>query len=321
MKTLRFWLTLGVLTASLVAIHVSESPLGNELLRLPWLVESRQQPQSEIQKIEAVRSPPKSDTRSRKLLRVGRPQSTNGSESQVGDLKTFWALLVSAVGKVRGWARAAALCNGSESNVSRDLQISACTEVILTRREHPPIVVDALYHRGKAYFAKELYDLAIYDFDEVIRLEPNWDGAFLYRGLAYRHSDQYERAIQDYDQAIHLNPVGHYAYNLRCWARALAGTALELAIADCNRALELRPGDADTLNSRCFVRFRMGDFEHAISDCNKSLLHNPKNPWSLYFRGLSMRRNGDLAAGDRDIVTAKQLDPGVATRFEKYDSH
>ena len=50
------------------------------------------------------------------------------------------------------------------------------------------------------------YDRAIQDYDQAIRLNPNWAEAFNNRGRAYSDKGQHDRAIQDLDQAIRLNP-------------------------------------------------------------------------------------------------------------------
>jgi tetratricopeptide (TPR) repeat protein len=59
-----------------------------------------------------------------------------------------------------------------------------------------------------AYFAKGQYERAIQDYDEAIRLRPNYAKAFNNRGNAYRKLGQNERAIEDYDEAIHLKSTG-----------------------------------------------------------------------------------------------------------------
>ena len=51
-----------------------------------------------------------------------------------------------------------------------------------------------------------LYELAIADFDQAIRLNLNQATAFTHRGVVYSFKRQYDRAIEDFDQAIKLNP-------------------------------------------------------------------------------------------------------------------
>ena len=53
---------------------------------------------------------------------------------------------------------------------------------------------------------KTMIDRAIEDYDQAIRLNPNFAEAFYNRGVAYDGKGQPDRAIEDYDQAIRLNP-------------------------------------------------------------------------------------------------------------------
>jgi len=47
---------------------------------------------------------------------------------------------------------------------------------------------------------------AIDNFDEAIRLDPQFADAYHNRGTTYRNLGQFERAIEDYNHAIRLNP-------------------------------------------------------------------------------------------------------------------
>ena len=60
--------------------------------------------------------------------------------------------------------------------------------------------------RGKAYSKLIEYDRAIQDYDQAIKIDPNYVYAFVNRGIMYAKKKQYDRAIQDYDQAIKLDP-------------------------------------------------------------------------------------------------------------------
>ena len=56
---------------------------------------------------------------------------------------------------------------------------------------------------------------AIDDYDEAIRLDPQFASAYYNRGLAYQRLGQSERAIKDFNEAIRLNPQYAAAYNNR----------------------------------------------------------------------------------------------------------
>lgn len=54
------------------------------------------------------------------------------------------------------------------------------------------------------YYDKKQYDHAIQDYDQAIRVNPNYATTFNW-GYAYYDKKDYERAIHDYDQAIRPN--------------------------------------------------------------------------------------------------------------------
>ena len=85
----------------------------------------------------------------------------------------------------------------------------------------------------------ERYESAIDDYDEAIRLNPDYAGAFYHRGLAKHHLEQYESAINDdYDQAIRINPNHAEAYYHRAEANSSLGHLAE-AKADLQTAQQL----------------------------------------------------------------------------------
>jgi len=63
------------------------------------------------------------------------------------------------------------------------------------------------FYRGVAYEQKDDYDHAIADYDQAIKLRPNYSAcAYNNRGNIHRAKSDYDRAITDYDQAIQLQP-------------------------------------------------------------------------------------------------------------------
>lgn len=100
--------------------------------------------------------------------------------------------------------------------------------------------VVAFNNRGNAYKNKGQYDRAIQDYDQALRLKPDYAEAFNNRGIAYWKKGQFDRAIQDYDQAIRLKPDDALAYGNRAFARKALGQ-IDQAKADAKRALELDP--------------------------------------------------------------------------------
>jgi len=63
-----------------------------------------------------------------------------------------------------------------------DLKISGCTAVIQSGHETQQNLAIAFYNRGNAYVRKGQNDRAIQDYDQAIRLNPNFADAFYNRG-------------------------------------------------------------------------------------------------------------------------------------------
>ena len=89
--------------------------------------------------------------------------------------------------------------------------------------------------RGESYAEEGLYERAIQEYDEAIRLERNHLEAYYKRGLAYEAlgkakeaSRDFEKAIQEYDEDIRRDPQP-YAYYQRALAYEALGKTIEAA--------------------------------------------------------------------------------------------
>jgi tetratricopeptide (TPR) repeat protein len=93
---------------------------------------------------------------------------------------------------------------------SPDAPIEGCTAVIQAGRQLLDRLAVAQNNRGVAYRLKAEYNKAINDFDQAIRLRPNYSNAFNNRG--YRNKGDLDHALADYDQAIALKSDDLAAY-------------------------------------------------------------------------------------------------------------
>jgi tetratricopeptide (TPR) repeat protein len=62
-----------------------------------------------------------------------------------------------------------------------------------------------LYSRADAYVAMQKYDLALDDYNDIIKLSPAGYNAYNARGLAYMYMGQWDLAKFDFERAYELN--------------------------------------------------------------------------------------------------------------------
>jgi tetratricopeptide (TPR) repeat protein len=148
--------------------------------------------------------------------------------------------------------------------------------------------------------------------------------AYLARGTAHIRSGNQTLAQPDYLEAIRIDSIAIDSgerdvtlYNDRCWARAVAKTDLDAALADCNEALRLRPDFVPALDSRAFIHMRADRFREAIADYDAAIKGIPMDPYSLYGRGIAKIKTGDTAGGQADIEASKAVQD-VTAEFTAY---
>ena len=126
------------------------------------------------------------------------------------------------------------------------------------------------YLEGREKCEAGLYDEAINDFDEVIRLNPAFSRAYSSRGMAKAELGRYEEAIIDYNEAICLYAHDPVAVYKRGILKAKLGR-YEEAIADYDEAICLNSHDPRAYLSRGIVRSKLGVKDKARQDCQTAL--------------------------------------------------
>jgi tetratricopeptide (TPR) repeat protein len=137
-----------------------------------------------------------------------------------------------------------------------------------------PNDVDSYINRGDFYCKHGDQDLAIKDYDKVLELDPNNVDAYIGRGNAYnniRHLAQ-----RDLNKAIEINPNDFKAYMARSIIYLNIGQN-DLALEDANRAVELNPNNPDVYNNRGFIHHDLKQYDLSLQDYNKALELDPKN--------------------------------------------
>ena len=210
--------------------------------------------------------------------RIYRVEQTNGK----------WLWLVEEKGSARGWITA-------EWLIPFDQAIEYFTKQM---REQPS---SSTYHwRGVIWSDKKEYDIAIADYKEAIRLDPQNESAFISRGLAWKNKKEYDKALADFNEAIRLDPQNATVFVNRGigWRKK---KEYDKALADFNVAIRLDPQYASAFNNRAWLMAtcpdaRVRDGKRAVESANRACeLNGSKSPFHLGTLAASYAEEGDFA--------------------------
>ena len=153
---------------------------------------------------------------------------------------------------------------------------------------------------------KRDHDKAIADYNEAIRLKPDFAEAYNARGNAYDEKGDHDKAIADYNEAIRLKPGLAEAYYNRGLAYRRKGD-LDKAIADYTEAIRLKPDNAPAYHNRGIAYRKKGDLDKAIADYNEAIRLDPKSAIAYQSRYLAYEEKGDTAKAAEDFARMRQL--------------
>jgi tetratricopeptide (TPR) repeat protein len=172
-------------------------------------------------------------------------------------------------------------CAGKD-NATPDLQISGCTALVQSGKYTGKELADFFFFRGVAHAKKGDQDRAMSDYNEAIRITPNFPHALINVGLIYCRKGDDDRSIQS-----------------------------------IKRALELTPGNAGAHLQFASVYYKTGDYPSAIASYSSFLQLQPDHPVGLYGRGVAKQKLGDASA-DADTTAAKARDTDIASLWARY---
>lgn len=124
-------------------------------------------------------------------------------------------------------------------------------------------------NRGIAKSNLGLWEKAIKDYDESIRLKPERAGTYNNRGVAKASNKQFNEAIEDYDEAVQINPDYAEAYYNRGNAKCQLSQWQE-AIKDYNKAIRLNSCIADAYHRRDLAKKELGLFDEVDEGMKKA---------------------------------------------------
>ena len=122
---------------------------------------------------------------------------------------------------------------------------------------------------GRKFYDKRMYNRALQEFDQAVKIDPSNFRAHYWRGRVYLKMGHYDKATVDFKMAVKLKP--HYVrpYLNLGWLYYQKGK-YEESIQYLNKAIELEPNNGWAYYTRGRSYFKKGDLQSALKDTKKS---------------------------------------------------
>lgn len=193
------------------------------------------------------------------------------------------------------------------AKLSGNAAIEACTRGIGSGRYSGRDLGRIYYNRGVEHYAQKNIDRALEDYNQSIRLDPNYPSAYYNRGIIYRQMNRLDDAIADYSSALRIQE-SHEFYNNRGVAYERKGDK-NRAIADYNSALRLKRDYAIAFYNRANIYSDDGKNDLALKDYDEAIRINTRYTNAYYNRGLLLKKIGQKEKAIDDFRTVLRLDP------------
>lgn len=172
----------------------------------------------------------------------------------------------------------------------------------------------ASYWAGDAYSGMKDWSTAAFYYSISIAVNPDSVDALLARGIAYGNLRLDKLALRDFEQVLKLDPEYGRAYADRGMVRYRIGE-IESALEDFNLAIRLAPEFSPGWSGRADVFRKQGEYQRAVEDYNEAIRLAPEKPRRYAARGYCLHRLGHYQAAIQDFDKALQLNPHLAAAY------
>ena len=166
----------------------------------------------------------------------------------------------------------------------------------------------AQYNLGFIFLKKGIADEAIEPFRNALRINPNYAEAHSNLGQALAAKGMLDEAIEEYKNALALNPnlaATHYNLGNAYVKKGL----IDEAIKEYKEALRITPDIAEVHNNLGTAFGKKGKQDEAIKEHKEALRLNPKFADALYNLGLALAMKGLMNEAVVEFKKTLRIDP------------
>src|SRR5262245_1994429 len=178
---------------------------------------------------------------------------------------------------------------------------------------------DAHFNRGNASLQSHDYGAAIKEFQQAIRLKPNWPEAYFQLGRSYSaipialggSGENIKAALKAFEEAVRLKPDWPEAL-IELGTKYASFQQYDKAISSLKKAISVKPELSEAHQQLAIEYLYIGHYTDAIASLQEAIHLNPSVPLSHKLLGLAY-----VVVNERDKATQEyrillQLDADMA---------
>jgi tetratricopeptide (TPR) repeat protein len=165
---------------------------------------------------------------------------------------------------------------------------------------------DAFSMRGVAHFELKEYANAGLDYEQAIKLKPDYYRPYYNRALLRTAQNDLSGALADYSTAIRLAPDSAETYLNRGQLFA-AQNQPQPALTDFNRAIQLAPNNALALYNRGNLKFQQKDLPGAVADFQRAVAADSQFGKAFYGLGIALVLQNERETACLNLKQAQKL--------------
>ena len=180
---------------------------------------------------------------------------------------------------------------------------------------HYKNVPTAYWNRGNYFRDNKIYDKAIIDYSELLRIKPNDGKAYVSRGKLYFDTKEYDKAFEDFNSGLKYDSEDKDGYSNRAGIYTMR-KQYDLALKDMNKAWSIDPKIKDGLKNRSLIYFNQNEYEKTIKDLDAYLLTVPDEAEVYDMRAICKLRLNRFAEALEDSNKAISLKQDIGSFYE-----
>jgi tetratricopeptide (TPR) repeat protein len=165
---------------------------------------------------------------------------------------------------------------------------------------------EALNARGVVYYELKEYTNALLDYEQALKLKPDYYRPYYNRALLKVAQNDAQGALKDYAEAIRLDARNAEIFVNRGQLLAAMGQA-DAALRDFDQAVSLDETNALALYNRGNILFQREDFKRAIDNFEKAVKKDTKFSKAFHALGIAQLMLQQKEVGCLNLKQADRL--------------